>query len=95
MTADLSLQSRRSETFAPGGTAQHRGGMQRSDNITCAPQLDFEGWRELVRTICGRYNPEGPEPNTFTGWVRRSAGSRRRILAVTLVGSSGPITILA
>jgi hypothetical protein len=70
MTADLSLQSRRSETFAPGGTAQHRAGMQRSDNITCAPQLDFEGWRELIRTLCGRHTPEGAEPNAFTGWVR-------------------------
>jgi AraC-like DNA-binding protein len=44
--------------------------MQRSDNITRAPRLDFEGWRELVRTICGRHNPEGAEPNAFTGWVR-------------------------
>jgi AraC-like DNA-binding protein len=66
MTADLSLQSRRSETFAPEVTAQHRGG----DNITGAPQLDFEAWRELVRTMCGRQNPEGAEPNAFTGWVR-------------------------
>jgi AraC-like DNA-binding protein len=44
--------------------------MQSSDNITRAPQLDFEGWRELVRTVCARYNPEGAEPNAFTGWVR-------------------------
>ena len=70
MTADLSLQSRRSETFAPGETAPPRGGMLRSDKITRAPQLDFEGWRELIRTICGRHNPEGAEPNAFTGWVR-------------------------
>jgi AraC-like DNA-binding protein len=44
--------------------------MFQSDDVSGAPQLDFEGWRELVRTICGRYNPEGAEPNAFTGWVR-------------------------
>jgi hypothetical protein len=27
--------------------------------------LNFEAWRALLRTICGRYNPEGIEPNAF------------------------------
>jgi AraC family transcriptional activator of tynA and feaB len=32
--------------------------------------LNFEAWRALLRTICGRYNPEGVEPKAFIGWVR-------------------------
>jgi AraC-like DNA-binding protein len=34
-----------------------------------APLLDFEAWRALLREICGRYSPEGIDPNTFRGWV--------------------------
>jgi hypothetical protein len=30
---------------------------------TTTPQLDFEGWRQLLRSLCGRYNPEGIEPS--------------------------------
>lgn len=32
--------------------------------------LDYEAWRDLVRTMGGRFNPEGVDPTTFTGWVR-------------------------
>jgi hypothetical protein len=32
--------------------------------------LDYEAWRDLVRTMGGRFNPEGVDPMTFTGWVR-------------------------
>lgn len=34
------------------------------------PQLDFEEWRESLRSMCGRYNPEGVEAGAFSGWVR-------------------------
>jgi AraC-like DNA-binding protein len=44
--------------------------MQQSESILGTPQLDFEAWRDLVRTLAGRFNPEGIEPNAFTGWVR-------------------------
>jgi AraC family transcriptional activator of tynA and feaB len=44
--------------------------MFQSDDVPFAPRLDFEGWRELVGTVCGRYNPEGPKHNAFTGWIR-------------------------
>jgi hypothetical protein len=27
------------------------------------PALDFEAWRVLIQSFCGRYNPEGIEPN--------------------------------
>jgi hypothetical protein len=32
--------------------------------------LDFESWKVTLRTLCGRYNPEGVEPNKFAGSVR-------------------------
>lgn len=32
--------------------------------------LGFEAWRALLRTNCGRYSPEGIEPNAFVGWAR-------------------------
>src|SRR3984893_5087194 len=44
--------------------------MRQSDNILGAPQLDYEAWRALIRSICGRFNPEGMEPNAFAGWAR-------------------------
>ena len=34
------------------------------------PALDFEAWRVLIQSFCGRYNPEGIEPSVFAGWVR-------------------------
>src|SRR5215813_13044810 len=33
-------------------------------------QLDYEGWRDLLRSMCGRYYSEGIKPNSFSGWVR-------------------------
>jgi AraC family transcriptional regulator, positive regulator of tynA and feaB len=44
--------------------------MFQSDNVPLMPRLDFEGWRELVRKVCGRYNPEGPRHSSLTGWIR-------------------------
>jgi AraC family transcriptional regulator, positive regulator of tynA and feaB len=35
------------------------------------PTLSFEAWRELFKTTCGRYNPEGVEPAAFSGCIRR------------------------
>jgi AraC-like DNA-binding protein len=43
--------------------------MRQSDDILGPPQLDYDAWRDLLRSICGRYNPEGIEPSAFTGWV--------------------------
>jgi AraC-like DNA-binding protein len=33
-------------------------------------QLDYEGWRDLLRSMSGRYYSEGIEPVSFSGWVR-------------------------
>jgi AraC family transcriptional regulator, positive regulator of tynA and feaB len=35
------------------------------------PELDDEGWRDVLRAHCGRYNLEGDESNAFVGWVRQ------------------------
>jgi AraC family transcriptional regulator, positive regulator of tynA and feaB len=32
-------------------------------------QLDYEGWRDLLRSMCGRYYSEGIKPVSFSGWV--------------------------
>ncbi|PZV40374.1 hypothetical protein B5V02_00935 [Mesorhizobium kowhaii] len=44
--------------------------MLQSDNFVGSPQLNFEAWRDTLRALCGGYNPEGTEPDAFTGWVR-------------------------
>jgi len=44
--------------------------MHHSDDYLGKPQLDFEAWRALVRSICARHNPDGIEPNAFLGWAR-------------------------
>jgi AraC family transcriptional regulator, positive regulator of tynA and feaB len=44
--------------------------MHQSDDSLGKPQLDYEAWRALVRSICARHNPEGIEPNAFLGWAR-------------------------
>ncbi|WP_181183313.1 helix-turn-helix domain-containing protein [Mesorhizobium sp. B3-1-7] len=44
--------------------------MFQSDDAISAPQLDFEAWRDLLRTKSGRYYSEGIEPDKFAGWVR-------------------------
>ncbi len=44
--------------------------MRESDDILGRSQLDYEAWRDLLRSRCGRYYSEGIEPDTFTGWVR-------------------------
>ena len=44
--------------------------MLQSDDNLSPLQLDYDAWREMLRSMCGRYNPEGVEPNAFAGWVR-------------------------
>jgi hypothetical protein len=33
-------------------------------------ELEFEEWRDRVRSVCGRYNPEGVGPQVFVGSVK-------------------------
>lgn len=44
--------------------------MLQSDGAHGTPLLNFEAWRALLRTMCGRYSPEGIEPDAFLGWAR-------------------------
>jgi AraC family transcriptional regulator, positive regulator of tynA and feaB len=44
--------------------------MLQSHGVQVAPLLDFEAWRASLRTICGRYSPQGIEPSAFQGWAR-------------------------
>jgi len=41
--------------------------MHSSGDFLSAPNLDYEAWRDVVRSICGRYTPGGIEPKTFSG----------------------------
>ena len=34
------------------------------------PELKYEEWRAVVRSIAGRWNPEGNDPNAFAGRVQ-------------------------
>jgi AraC family transcriptional activator of tynA and feaB len=44
--------------------------MRQNDDIFGPSQLNYEAWRDLLRSKCGRYYSEGIEPAAFTGWVR-------------------------
>jgi AraC family transcriptional activator of tynA and feaB len=44
--------------------------MLRSDDFGGSPRLDFGAWRDLLRTMGGRYYSQGTEPDAFAGWVR-------------------------
>jgi AraC-like DNA-binding protein len=41
-----------------------------SGKIRGSPPLDFEAWKDLIRRMGGRFNPEGIEPDAFAGCVR-------------------------
>jgi AraC family transcriptional activator of tynA and feaB len=43
--------------------------MNSSGDLNNAPELDYEAWRDLMRSMCGRYNPEGIKPGDFAGWM--------------------------
>jgi AraC-like DNA-binding protein len=44
--------------------------MFQSDDASGVPRLDFGGWRDLLRTMGGRYYSQGTKPDAFAGWVR-------------------------
>jgi hypothetical protein len=53
--------------------------MHQSDDILGTQQLDYEAWRDLLRSMSGRYNPEGIEPKAFAGWGLFRANSAHAI----------------
>jgi AraC family transcriptional activator of tynA and feaB len=44
--------------------------MHSSGEFLSTPNLDYEAWRDVVRSICGRYTPGGIEPKNFFGKAR-------------------------
>ena len=38
--------------------------------IPAPPQLDFEAWKDQVRKMGGRFDPQVIDPKAFAGWVR-------------------------
>jgi len=44
--------------------------MLQGDDFAAVPELGYEEWRAVVRSIVGRYNPEGIDPNAFAGRVQ-------------------------
>jgi AraC family transcriptional regulator, positive regulator of tynA and feaB len=44
--------------------------MHSSGDFLTTPSLDYEAWRNAVRSICGRYTPGGIDPNAFAGRAR-------------------------
>jgi AraC family transcriptional activator of tynA and feaB len=44
--------------------------MHSSSDFLSTPNLDYEAWRDVVRSICGRYTPDGVEPKAFSGRAR-------------------------
>jgi len=56
--------------------------MESSGDFNTTPELDYERWRDAVRSLCGRYTPGGIEPETFGGRAR--AGSICGFVTVNL-----------
>ncbi len=56
--------------------------MESSGDFNTTPELDYERWRDAVRSLCGRYTPGGIEPETFGGRAR--AGSICGFVTVSL-----------
>ena len=44
--------------------------MESNGDFLSSQNLDYEAWRNTVRSICGRYTPDGIEPKSFFGRVR-------------------------
>jgi hypothetical protein len=61
-----------------------------SENVAL-PNLDYETWKELVRAMGGRFNPEGIDSKAFIGWLRPMSvfGLRQPRLVLMLSESSG------
>ena len=52
------------------GAAILKGDRMPHPQESLSSQLEYEGWRDLLRSMCGRYYSEGIEPISFSGWVR-------------------------
>ena len=54
------------------------------DDFTGVPELGYDEWRAVVRSVAGRYNPECIDPKAFAGRVReRPSPQALRIAAAS------------
>jgi AraC family transcriptional regulator, positive regulator of tynA and feaB len=58
------------EQAATGGVAQTMPSQLMTARGAEPVAMEYEAWRVLLRSVCGRYSPEGVEPDAFAGWVR-------------------------
>src|SRR5215813_4551434 len=42
----------------------------RGDNCAASPELGYEEWRAVIRSIVGRYSAEDIDPSAFVGRVQ-------------------------
>jgi hypothetical protein len=65
--------------------------MLQGGDFTAVPELGYEEWRAVVRSIVGRYNPEGTDPNALPVRCTSAAysGSVQIVGIITLTVSSG------
>jgi AraC-like DNA-binding protein len=59
-----------SEQAAPDGVAQTMSSQLMTARGAEPGAMKYEAWRVLLRAVCGRYSPEGVEPDAFAGWFR-------------------------
>src|SRR5258708_40066931 len=65
--------------------------MLQGDGIAGAPRLDFDAWRDLLRSNCGG-EVEVTAPKAFGGWMRPSSVSGLAAAAVKIQwGSAGDL----
>ena len=43
--------------------------------VPAPPHLDYEAWKDRIRQIGGRFDPQDIDPEAFTGWVRPTSVS--------------------
>ena len=68
--------------------------MPQSDDVGTTPLLDFEAWRALLRSNCGR-DVEVTAPNAFAGWMRPFNACGLEATSVKIqVGVRGPAVAL-
>jgi AraC family transcriptional activator of tynA and feaB len=60
--------------------------MRQNDDCFGLERMDYDAWRAMLRPLCGRYNVEGVEPDTFAGSLR--ALSVSGLKAVDICGNA-------
>ena len=80
ISAQARIAARLRETQSPTyiSFGAHRSYRQRAERclrsrgpmVPAPPHLDFEAWKDRIRQIGGRFDPQDIDPEAFAGWVR-------------------------